>query len=52
MTRIMMLMLGIAGLGLAACNTVEGAGEDVSNVGQEVSETAAEVEAEIDEEVE
>ena len=52
MTRLMMLMLGTAGLGLAACNTVEGAGEDVSNVGEVVSDTANDVEGEIDDEIE
>ena len=52
MTRITMLMLGLAGLGLAGCNTVEGAGEDVEDVGEAVSATANEVEAEVDDEVE
>lgn len=31
----------------AACNTIEGAGQDVEAVGQETSETAREVEDEI-----
>ncbi|HUF55691.1 MAG TPA: hypothetical protein VMM55_03925 [Thermohalobaculum sp.] len=52
MTRIMMLMLATAGLGLAGCNTIGGAGEDLSNVGQQVTKSAADVEAEIDEEIE
>lgn len=33
--------------GLAACNTVEGAGQDVAAGGQAVSETAREAEREI-----
>lgn len=52
MTRIVMLILGTASLGLAACNTIEGAGKDVSNVGEVVSGTARDVGAEIDEEIE
>ena len=32
----------IAGLALAACSTVEGVGEDVSSVGQGVSNAASE----------
>ena len=49
MTRTMMLILGLAGLGLSACNTVQGAGQDIQEGGAAVSETAAEVEAEIEE---
>lgn len=30
------------GVGLVACNTVEGAGEDLESVGEEVEETAEE----------
>ena len=33
----------IAALGLAACNTVEGAGKDVSSAGKAVSKTANDV---------
>lgn len=33
----------VAGLGLAACNTVEGAGKDVSSAGKAVSKTANDV---------
>jgi predicted small secreted protein len=32
-----------AALGLAACNTVEGAGKDVSSAGKAVSKTARDV---------
>lgn len=32
-----------AGLGLAACNTVNGAGKDVSNAGTAISNTAQSV---------
>ena len=47
MTRLLMLILGAASLGLAACNTVEGAGQDVSNVGEAVTDTADDVEDEM-----
>ena len=33
----------VASLSLAACNTIQGAGEDVKATGQAVSETAGEV---------
>lgn len=52
MTRTMMILLGLAGFGLAGCNTVEGMGEDVEDVGEAVSDTANEAEAEIDPDVE
>jgi len=35
--------------GLAACNTVEGAGQDVESGGEAISETARETEQEISE---
>lgn len=46
--RILQLMfvLFLAG-GMAACNTMEGAGEDIEQGGQEVSEAANDVEDEI-----
>lgn len=34
-------------LGLAACNTIEGAGKDVEVVGQETQEAAKDVEEEL-----
>ena len=49
MTRITMLMLAAAGLGLAGCNTVEGAGEDIGYTGAVVEETAEETGEEVDE---
>jgi predicted small secreted protein len=33
----------LAGLAVSACNTVEGAGKDVSSAGKAVSETARDV---------
>ena len=51
MTRTLMLMLGAAGLGLAGCNTIEGAGEDVGYAGEVVEESAEEVGEEVDETV-
>lgn len=41
------LTFGFAG-GMSACQTVEGAGEDIESVGEAVDETANEVEEEID----
>ncbi|MHA3977571.1 entericidin A/B family lipoprotein [Halovulum sp. GXIMD14794] len=41
--RIAPLAALIALLGLAACNTVEGAGQDIRYAGDEISETANEV---------
>jgi predicted small secreted protein len=38
--KIMTLALVASGLSLAACNTVEGAGEDVESVGEAVQDTA------------
>jgi predicted small secreted protein len=39
---IVLVVLGSASTFLAACNTVEGAGKDVSHAGHEVSEEAKE----------
>lgn len=50
MSRILMLTLAIAGLGLlTACNTVEGAGRDIQAGGEFVTDSAQEVEQELDE---
>jgi predicted small secreted protein len=38
--KIVTLAFVASGLALAACNTVEGAGEDVESVGEAVSDTA------------
>ncbi len=40
MRKIVLLMVVAAGLALAACNTVEGAGKDVSAAGAAVTDTA------------
>lgn len=40
MRKIVMLMVVAAGLALSACNTVEGAGKDVSAAGHAVTDTA------------
>jgi len=34
----------LSALGAAACNTVEGAGQDIESLGSEIEETAEEVE--------
>ncbi len=36
------LTIAIGTLGLAACNTVEGAGQDIQQAGQQIEETADE----------
>lgn len=41
MRKLIVLMVVAAGLTVAACNTVEGAGRDVSAAGDAVSSTAA-----------
>lgn len=41
MRKFIVLMVVAAGLTAAACNTVEGAGRDVSAAGSAVSSTAA-----------
>lgn len=40
MTRIFTAFALLFGLGLAACNTVEGAGQDIENTGEAVQDTA------------
>ena len=40
MRKLIILMVVTAGLATAACNTVEGAGKDVSSAGKAVSDTA------------
>lgn len=38
--KFMTVLLVFAGLGVAACNTVEGAGKDVSSAGDAVQDAA------------
>jgi predicted small secreted protein len=40
MRTTILMMLAIAGMGLSACNTVEGAGRDVENAGEAVQDAA------------
>jgi predicted small secreted protein len=40
MRKLITLLIVTAGLAVAACNTVEGAGKDVSAAGHAVTETA------------
>jgi predicted small secreted protein len=40
MRKLIILMVVTAGLAVAACNTVEGAGKDVSSAGKAVTDTA------------
>lgn len=40
MTKTLAAVLFLFGLGLAACNTVEGAGQDIENTGEAVQDTA------------
>jgi predicted small secreted protein len=40
MRKLIVLMAAAASLAVAACNTVEGAGKDVSAAGHAVTETA------------
>ena len=40
MNKSLVIVALIAGLGLAACNTVAGAGKDVSSVGKATTKTA------------
>jgi predicted small secreted protein len=37
---LMLLSLAVVGLGLTACETMEGAGRDIQNAGQSVEEAA------------
>jgi predicted small secreted protein len=39
--KFVAIALVIAGLGISACNTVEGAGKDVSSAGNAVAKTAS-----------
>ena len=50
MTKIVFAFLAFMGFALAACNTVEGAGRDVSAAGRGLENAAQETEEEIDEE--
>ena len=43
MNRSLVIVALIAGLGLAACNTVAGAGKDVSSVGKATTKAANDV---------
>ncbi len=43
MQKMLMLAVGLSALILSACNTVEGAGRDVSAVGHAVTQTAHDV---------
>ncbi len=40
MRNVVLLAIAAAALSLAACNTVKGAGQDVSSAGHAVSQTA------------
>jgi predicted small secreted protein len=40
MRKFILVMVAVSGLALAACNTVAGAGEDVSAAGHAVTHTA------------
>lgn len=40
MRTLILLATAVASLAIAACNTVEGAGKDVSSAGQAVTDTA------------
>lgn len=40
MRKLMILAVAVAGLAVSACNTVEGAGKDVSSAGNAVTSTA------------
>lgn len=42
MKFVLIAVAAIASLGISACNTVEGAGKDVSSAGKAVSKTANE----------
>lgn len=43
MRKFVLLLAGAASLALAACNTVEGAGEDIEAAGEAVQNTAEDV---------
>lgn len=38
--NVMLMILAVAGLGLSACNTVEGAGRDIEAAGETVQDAA------------
>jgi predicted small secreted protein len=40
MRKLIILAVSVASLAIAACNTVEGAGKDVSSAGHAVTDTA------------
>ncbi|MEQ8328248.1 entericidin A/B family lipoprotein [Parvibaculum sp.] len=42
MTKIFTAVVLLLGFGLAACNTIEGAGQDIENTGEAVQDTANE----------
>ncbi|WP_084812503.1 entericidin A/B family lipoprotein [Jannaschia sp. CCS1] len=46
MTRMLILLTAV--LGLSACETIGGVGEDVSTAGQAITATAQDVEDELD----
>lgn len=39
-TAMLLTFLALGGFGLSACNTVEGAGQDMENAGQAVQDAA------------
>ena len=43
MRTLVLILAGVASLAVAACNTVEGAGEDVQAAGQAIEKTAEDV---------
>lgn len=47
MTRINAVILSLAVLALGACNTISGAGEDLSAGGEAISDTAQDTQREI-----
>lgn len=47
MKTVFALLMTLGALAVAACNTVEGAGRDISAGGEAVSDTARDVETEI-----
>ncbi|SEA59401.1 entericidin A/B family lipoprotein [Rubrimonas cliftonensis] len=47
MKTLFALLTALGALSVAACNTVEGAGRDISAGGEAVSDTARDVETEI-----
>jgi predicted small secreted protein len=42
MTKIFTAIVLLLGFGLSACNTVEGAGQDIENAGEAMQDTANE----------